>query len=280
MRVTLPTQDTPYHHLARWISALDRRHPAEVFTTNYDLLMEQAFEECRVPYFDGFIGARRAFFDPTSIEQDEQDGNRLPRRWARLWKLHGSINWWQDAETSIVERLSEGKGAQLLIHPSHLKYQQSRRMPYLAMMDRLRAFLGSGQVVLVTCGYSFGDQHINDLILQGLGANPSAICFGLFFGDVARLPEDIRHCAKDHSNLALLAADGAIFGASDREWHCSEKPDEHLHGLAVQTGDLGARTTAPADRCKWLLGDFAAFGRFLIDQLSSLDPSLEPPGAP
>src|SRR5690606_21552326 len=42
--VELPDKDSPYHKLAKWIS-IDREKAVEVFTTNYDLLIEQSFED-------------------------------------------------------------------------------------------------------------------------------------------------------------------------------------------------------------------------------------------
>jgi hypothetical protein len=83
---SLPDSLTPYHYIAAWVEAVGRDKPVEIFTTNYDLLMEQALEDCRVPYFDGFAGGRQPFFDLRAMEEDI-----LPPRWARLWKLHGSI---------------------------------------------------------------------------------------------------------------------------------------------------------------------------------------------
>ena len=158
----------------------------------------------RVPYFDGFVGSDRTFLDLASIDQDA-----LPARWARLWKIHGSINWWRTAAGNIERHADLKDGAQQMIHPSHLKYDESRRMPYLAMLDRLRNFLLSGQAVLVTCGYSFSDRHLNDVILQGLTANPSAICFALLFGDRAKYPVAVA-AARTRANLSLLAVDGAV----------------------------------------------------------------------
>src|SRR6266478_4753980 len=52
VQARLPSQVSPYHHLATWIGAIQRRYAVEVFTSNYDLLTEQALEERRVPYFD------------------------------------------------------------------------------------------------------------------------------------------------------------------------------------------------------------------------------------
>jgi len=270
MNVDLPSDDTPYHHLAAWVGGVLRTHAIELFTPNYDLLIEQALEKQRVPYFDGFVGSDRTFFDLASIEQDlstgrERDG--LPTRWARLWKVHGSINWWRNKSGNIERHTDLHDGAMQMIHPSHLKYDESRRMPYLAMLDRLRNFLLRGQAVLVTCGYSFTDRHLNDVILQGLTGNSTAVCFGLLFGDRSKYPTAVA-AARSRANLSLLAVDGAILNTIERDWHSEDKSEHPFCGLASQTGDLAQRSTAPAARCKFLLGDFKAFGQFLAHQLS------------
>lgn len=262
MRERLPTKSTPYHQLAAWINSIPRAHPVEVFTSNYDLLMEQAFEECGVPYFDGFSGSDRTFFDVPSMEQVS-----LPPRWARLWKVHGSINWWRTTDGDIQRRELGDVDACQMIHPSHLKYDESRKMPYLAMQDRLRSFFARGQAVLVTCGYSFLDGHINQAILDGLGGNPSAVCFGLVYGDKATAATAIEKIGH-RGNLRLLGADGGILGTVGRDWHAKPKTDDPMHGLTVRIGSLGTRSTAPDDRCKFLLGDFQSLGRFLADQLA------------
>ena len=84
---SLPNNATPYHSLARFIGT--QRYPlTELFTPNYDVLIEQSLEACRVPFFDGFVGSSKPFFDQRAVEEDQ-----IPARWARLWKLHGSVNW-------------------------------------------------------------------------------------------------------------------------------------------------------------------------------------------
>ena len=130
----LPSAETPYHKLAAWTGAISRSFPVEIFTTNYDLLIEEALEANRVPYFDGFIGAKDSFLDLQAME-----GDQLPARWARVWKIHGSLNWSEDAQGNVHRGALGTK--KHLIYPSHLKYDESRRMPYLAMLDRLRAFI-------------------------------------------------------------------------------------------------------------------------------------------
>jgi hypothetical protein len=263
--VPLPVNDTPYHVLASWIQAIGREKPVEIFTTNYDLLLEQALEEQRVPYFDGFVGSDSAFLDLESMAEDD-----LPARWARLWKIHGSINWWMTKKTKIRRSRDKVEGEQLLIYPSHLKYDQSRQMPYYAMLDRLGTFLRSDQCVLLTCGYSFGDEHINAYIGQGLAGNPNASCVAMIFGDRSNVPKAVA-LAKRHANLTVLAADGGVVGTVDRVWDSTMRDSNPAYPIAVGKNLPPGRTSAPAEQCKWLLGDFAAFGQLLAHQLANRD---------
>lgn len=265
----LPEGGTPYHVLASWIQAVQRDKPVEIFTTNYDLLIEQALEAYKVPFFDGFIGSDNAFLDLESMADDD-----LPARWTRLWKIHGSVNWWINPKMKIRRSRDKQMGEQLLIYPSHLKYDQSRQMPYTAMLDRLRVFLRSGQCVLVTCGYSFGDEHINANIMQGLVGNPDAACIALIFNDLGNAPKAMG-LAKKHANLTVLAADGGVVGTILRPWVTVVKDSNPAYAIAVATDVPAWRTKAPAAQCKWLLGDFAAFGRFLAQQLSNRDIETE-----
>lgn len=196
----LPDKITSYHNLASWISGIPREYPVEIFTPNYDLLIESSLELKNIPYFDGFIGSRNAFFDLHSMEHET-----LPSRWVRLWKLHGSINWWINSTGNVVRGVSKNPASdKQMIYPSHLKYSQSRRMPYLAMQDRLSGFLSTGQSVLITSGYSFVDQHLNEIITQRLSANPRSVCFGLLFDNIENYPEALE-CARKTTNLHLLA---------------------------------------------------------------------------
>jgi len=267
VNVALPNDRTPYHQLAAWIGGVARTHPIEVFTPNYDLLMEQAFEAHKIPYFDGFVGVRQAFFDLASMESDS-----LPVRWARLWKLHGSVNWWRTALEEVVRKDASDAGERQMIYPSHLKYEQSRRLPYLAMLDRLRDFLSRGQAVVVTCGYSFSDQHLNEVILNGLRSNATAMCFAMLH-DVRGKYTEAMTLAQKQPNLSVLAADGAILGTVDRDWRPDAQTAQPLHGLTVKGPTPGA--TGPEKNCQFILGDFKQFGAFLAQQLARDDNALD-----
>ncbi|MHB9005096.1 MAG: SIR2 family NAD-dependent protein deacylase [Coriobacteriia bacterium] len=255
----LPGNDTPYHYVAAWVDSVRRENPIEVFTTNYDLLMEQAFEDNKVPYYDGFTGVRKPFFDLRAMEED-----MLPPRWARLWKIHGSINWYQVDNKGVFRGTSEEEqGSKRVIHPSHLKYQESRRLPYLAMMDRLRAFFKHPTATLITCGYSYRDEHINEIIIQGLEYTQTAVVFALLYGDLEVYSNAIA-LALRNSNLNLLANNGAVIGGQKVVWQereAEQETEESVDWLAWKA--VGSSPQPNKQKAELLLGDFAIFGKFL-----------------
>ncbi len=252
---SLPEEDTGYHDLATWVSSIDRSEPIEIFTSNYDLLIEQALEKQNIPYFDGFVGAKNPFFDPYSVSSDN-----VPIRWLRFWKIHGSINWVLSgsSNSSQVLRSERIDGDQAVIHPSHKKYDESRKMPFLALIDRLEDFIRKPESVLFVVGYSFGDEHINDVIVQGLKAEPSSAAFAFMYGNLGS-NSDAVNLAKKQRNLTLLARDGGVVGVDEVEWdEVEDEPEESTQPGAEWT---------QVDEGNWqeqlVLGDFREFGRFL-----------------
>lgn len=278
MRKSLPSHRCSYHRFASWVGGLHRISPVEIFTPNYDLLFEQAFEQHPLPHFDGFVGSREPWFDLASIEHDA-----IPARWTRLWKLHGSINWERAEETvngvqvtRIVRVTREAEAGKVMIFPSHLKYDQSRRMPYLAMLDRLRAFFHGEPTRkrvdaanrdedaprLIVCGYSFLDDHLNEVLLDGLRGNRNAQCFALMYSNLADHPRAVEYAVKQ-GNLTVLAKDGAVIGTRAGFYRPGTAGgDEHnpwLYEEGVSMTDPKKPTESPLCR----LGDFHYFGLFL-----------------
>lgn len=232
--VDLPSTMTPHRSLAAWASSAARSMPVELFTTNYDLLFEQALEHVGVPYFDGFVGSNRPFFDAAAVDRDE-----LPSRWCRLWKLHGSINWRRGSDGSVYRTFVDDTASPSLIHPSHLKYDESRKMPYLAMIDRFRLFLRKRRATLVLCGYSFGDEHLEDVLLQELEGNPTAAAFALMYGRLDSYPKAIT-LAERRPNLTIIAKDAGVVGTQRGDWSPGEDGNKDTVGLGDfrELGDL------------------------------------------
>ena len=255
----LPNHETPYHRAALWVNSIPRDHPVEIFTTNYDMLIEQALDESRVPYFDGFSGARKPFFDPFLIEPDAP----LPH-WTRLWKLHGSINWYQNESLEVFRGTVSEQGRRRVIHPSHLKYLDSRRMPYLAMLDRVRSFLRLSTAVLVMCGYSFRDEHINETIMMGLRRAQTTVVFALMYDKLDEYAEAIA-LAEDQPNLNVLARDGGIIGGRRASWlqrdqeAAADAEDGTITWTPVEATDPDTKVKA-----EFNLGNFEVLGKFLL----------------
>ena len=245
-------QNSAYHDLAIWCRSIERDHAVNIFTTNYDLLLEQAFEESGSPYFDGFVGSKKAFFDLGAVENDTS----LPSRWTRLWKIHGSINWRLGSQQSVIRSVAEDTASNYLIFPSHLKYDQSRKMPYLAMLDRLQSFILKKSSVLFICGYSFGDEHINEVISRSLQSNATTMAFGFMYGG---LNEDkysnAEACARLTVNLSLIGGNGAVIGRKFGVWNF-EKFDEQQYAEIVERDNAGTLSSVA-------LGDFCKFAQMV-----------------
>jgi hypothetical protein len=158
------------YDFAKWVKNADRKYAVEIFTTNYDYLIELGLEAMDVPYYDGFTGGYMPFFNAESLE----DMNFLPRQ-AKLWKIHGSLGLHEVGAGSRRKIIRKGSDSEdLLIYPSSLKYSNSKKMPYAAFMDRLNDFLKQDDSVLFVCGYSFGDEHINERIFSALNTNSTS----------------------------------------------------------------------------------------------------------
>jgi len=249
--VTLPA-DTAYHRLAAWTLAASGQIRVEFFTTNYDLLLEQALEFFKVPYFDGFVGSSEPFFDLAAIEND-----KLPDRWSKLWKLHGSINWHQEKGRSFRTSLGEPT-SNLLIFPSHLKYDESRRLPYVAMADRLLAFLRQDKATLISCGFSYADEHLNDLIGSGLRANGTASLFALMFGAFEE-QSLISRFAKSNPSVSAYYTDGAIIGGLSGQWNAFSIAREAPRASLIRW---------VGDSVEFSGGDFGIFADFLGEMVN------------
>ena len=219
----------PQYDFAKWIKAADRKHAVEIFTTNYDYLIEIGLEMLDVPYYDGFTGSYEPFFDATSLEEMDF----LPRQ-TKLWKIHGSLGLHESksAYGDKIIRKSFDTDA-LLVYPSMLKYSNSKKMPYAAYMDRLYNFLKQDDAVLFISGYSFGDEHINERIFSALSTNSTSHVFALYYDAVKAelgkeylLTEDSRlaQIAAGNRRISVLGMRNAVLGSRYKTWRLKREP--------------------------------------------------------
>ncbi len=256
----LASLDTPKKFLA-WLNMQNKDYSKEIFTTNYDLIFEKSLEAIKAPYFDGFVGSYEPFFWQESVEKTAKR-NDLTQNWIRLWKVHGSLSWfWKESANSKsykvvrlgkIENLDEERN-ELVIYPSKEKYDSSRRQPFLVYFDRLKEYLLSGELLFIFTGYSFLDQHINELIFNGLRQNNRLRVIVFFYADTE--VERLQKLSAGYLNLTVFGPTKAIVNGLFGSWNfdnSSLRPKMSVNGFWCETEE------------KFLLGDFIHLVEFLI----------------
>ncbi|MCY1644592.1 SIR2 family NAD-dependent protein deacylase [Methylorubrum sp. SL192] len=244
----LPLDRCGYNELIGWISGTQRAHPIEIFTTNYDLLFEDSFEQVRAPYFDGFSGGHTPFFDPVSVACDD-----LPPRWSRLWKLHGSLGWALEGNAVVRGR---GRTTTELVYPDHLKYDLTQKQPYSSLFERLKQFLLTPDTLLITTGFSYRDAHINAVLDEALAGNANSAIFAFQFQSLAS-EEPACALAYTRPNISVYAADGAVINGIKGNWRLGELPKNWDD---IRASFWGSRWHGSEPQ--FLLGDFQRLARF------------------
>jgi len=165
----------------------ERRSAVKIFTINYDTLIEDALALGCFSYWDGFSGGAVAYRSHHFGDQEPDSGFR-----AHVIKLHGSIDWYL-GDDDRVWRVRDGDlypstSSRVLIYPQATKYLATQRDPFAVQFDLFRRTLNAGaENVLAICGYSFGDEHINEeieLALQQPGNKTTIIAFSKVFNAV------------------------------------------------------------------------------------------------
>jgi hypothetical protein len=252
---------TPRRFFA-WLNLLSREYCKEVFTTNYDLIIEKSLEASQIPYFDGFVGSYEPFFWQESVEQSTHK-NDMTTNWIRLWKIHGSLSWFwrEDSTTSSQKIIRVGKfdsatttDRELVIYPSKEKYDSSRKQPFVAFFDRLKSFLSSGELLFIFSGYSFSDQHINDVVFNCLRQNNRLFCVALCFQD-SEVEALHKLTASSYMNLNVFGPKKAIVNGTLGHWEFNKgdlKDTEKYESYWDETA------------ATFKLGDFRQLVAFLI----------------
>ena len=211
----------PVYQFAAWAARANYNLPIELFTVNYDLLLETALDSLLVPYFDGFIGTVRAGFHTKLVEgKPESDREWIPAFFARVWKMHGSVNWcWQDNMQIVRLGHPVSKGA-AAIFPSDTKYEESRRVPFIVLQDRFRRALHEPETLVLISGYSFSDPHLNDMIFDAALHCPRSEFQVFCYSDI---PDVLADRASTTPNLQVTNGREAILGGERAKWEVPEK---------------------------------------------------------
>lgn len=244
----LPNGTTSFSELVSWIGGIDRIYPIEIFTPNYDLLIEEAFERARLPYFDGFSGSFKPFFEASSI-----NGDLLPARWSRLWKIHGSLGW--DIDGDSITRTGD-RNATSLIYPEHLKYEHISRQPFSALFERLRNFLCCPDTLLLATGFSFEDAHIASVFEETLSTNSHVSIIAFQHSPLTEESPAVQLALK-RPNLSVFGPDSAVIAGVLGKWSLGKAPSDEWVNIRKTYWSTENSTSC------FTLGNFAALARFI-----------------
>ncbi|SEO18199.1 SIR2-like domain-containing protein [Nitrosospira multiformis] len=163
------------------------RDRLNIFTTNYDRMIEAGAELAGLHLLDRFLGNLMPIFRSSRLDLDmhyNPPGIRGEPRYlegvARFTKLHGSVDWVQtDNDIRRIglpfgvdevgpylkaPGLNGASAHKLMIYPNAAKDRETSDYPYVELFRDLAAAVCRPNSTLITYGYSFGDEHINRVI--------------------------------------------------------------------------------------------------------------------
>ena len=173
--------------LMSFASRTGARDRLNIFTTNYDRLIEAGAELAGLHLLDRFLGNLMPIFRSSRLDLDmhyNPPGIRGEPRYlegvARFTKLHGSVDWVETGKDirriglpfgmESVDPFLEAPGLagaslhKLMIYPNAAKDRETSDYPYVELFRDLAAGVCRPNSTLVTYGYSFGDEHINRVV--------------------------------------------------------------------------------------------------------------------
>lgn len=168
--------------LGPFVARPAQRDRLNLFTTNYDRLLEYAADIFGLHLIDRFEGRLHPRFSASRVNLDlhysppgVRGEPRLVDGVARYAKLHGSIDWsfargelWRDSLPFGGTRATSETAANAVIYPNPAKDVETLAYPYAELFRDFAAAVCRPNATLVTFGYGFGDGHINRVIADSL----------------------------------------------------------------------------------------------------------------
>ena len=150
--------------------------------------------------------------------------------------------------------------------PSLRKYDESRKQPYVALLDHLARFLEHQDALLVTIGYSFRDQHVNEIVFDALEQPGRGHVYALMYGEPDD-SSDLLQRAKRQHRLVVVGPESCVVGTERGSWRLVEPVRDATAEILDIAFDSDA--LSPDDEVsvpltgRMRLGDFQYLSQFL-----------------
>lgn len=195
-----------------------------LFTTNYDRVLEETADLIGLRLVDRFVGSLAPVFRSSRLDVDyhyNPPGIRGEPRYlegvVRYTKLHGSLDWFQCG--NLIRRVGVPFGAsdvapyvtevgpddkqEFIIYPNSAKDRETAEYPYVDLFRDLAAAICRPNSTLVTYGYGFGDSHINRIIEDALTIASTHLVILSFDQADGRIPKFYED-SRSKSQISLL----------------------------------------------------------------------------
>ncbi len=200
------------------------RERLNIFTTNYDRLIEYGADLAGLHLLDRFVGSLEPIFRSSRLDIDmhyNPPGIRGEPRYlegvVRFTKLHGSLDW--QYRNGYVRKvglpfgpdhnhpaINNDSADTIMIYPNAAKDRETSEYPYVELFRDYAAAICRPNSVLVTYGYGFGDEHINRTIADMLTI-PSTHLVIIAFNDTSgRIKKFIKDIGRK-AQMTLLIGD-------------------------------------------------------------------------
>ncbi|KCZ64601.1 hypothetical protein HY36_12205 [Hyphomonas atlantica] len=155
--------------LSEFIRGLFRstNNTLHLVTPNYDRVAEYAVDVADHFHGTGFVPGlirRREGADGITFRR----GNH-PARVVRIWKVHGSLDWFQGKQGQIVSlplsRELPAEFSPMIVTPGVSKYERTHDEPFRSAIQGADLALGTANSVLCI-GYGFRDRHIQPKLVE------------------------------------------------------------------------------------------------------------------
>lgn len=178
-----------YHYHEAFVKKLLQRpnnlKRVNLFTTNYDMAFDYALDNLGIHYINGFMGVHNRCFRPEVYEYDlyypgQSVTGKVHRaeKVLKYYKIHGSLSWlatkpsfsntYGIKEIPLNDEFKVEDHKELMIYPCVSKKSFTLDLPYSELFRQFSQTINQPQSVLFCVGYSFYDEHINDIIKQAL----------------------------------------------------------------------------------------------------------------
>ena len=207
-----------------------------LYTTNYDFLVEIALEKSSSEYVDGFSGKLNPMFSTSNYgivysRQTSISSMTSEIVTFNLYKLHGSLNW--DLEENnifacdISSKINKIYSAisndfdfineynkLAIINPTKSKLNKTvLDVNYYDQLRMLSNEMEKNNSILISFGFSYNDEHIRQITYRFLKGNPTLNLIILSFDEEST--NNFKHHFDSYSNVTIIQLISRVYQEND-----------------------------------------------------------------